>query len=434
MSGAGRSVTEPCGSRPECVPGGSASERKTARQLGVYVDDVYLVQERKGRRTISVDRAFLLFVSEVGRHFDRLVLFGRTLRTDEQADYVLPESVDLAPLPHYAKLSRIDEVLRASLGTVTGMWRGLRRVDTVWALGPHPFSFFLVALATVQRKRLVLGVRQNTLGYYRARLPSARWRPVLGGIWLMDAGYRLLSRAIPTTVVGPEIATHYARGRSVLTMTASLVRAADIVDAPSARAWVDPITLLTVGRVEPEKNPLLLVEALAQLNREFPGRFRVVWVGRGELEAAVRRRADELGVSESFLLAGYVPFGAQLFQLYREAHIFVHVSLTEGLPQVLVEALAAGTPIVATDVGSVAAALDGGRAGIVVPPGDLDALVAAIRRVDDDSELRDALVRRGLELARGRTLEAEAAAVARFLAGEPAGESAGGRSETRGSD
>jgi glycosyltransferase involved in cell wall biosynthesis len=396
----------------------SSAPPNERQRLGVYVDDVYRVREEAEGRTISVDRAFLLFVCEVGLYFDRLVLFGRTLRTNELSDYVLPASVELAELPHYSKLSLIREVVRASLGTFTGMWRGLRRVDKVWVLGPHPFSLILIALAIIQRKSLVLGVRQNTLAYYRARLPSNAWRPILGGIWLIDVAYRLLARVIPTTVVGREIARHYSAGHSVLTMTASLVRAEEIADAPPIRTWENQITLLSVGRVEPEKNPLLLVEALARLNGQFPDRFRVIWLGRGELEADVRRRAEELRVSDAFVLRGYVPFGDELFRLYRDAHVFVHVSLTEGLPQVIVEALAAGTPVVATDVGSVADALDGGRAGLLVPPGDVDALVAAIRRIVTDAHLRNRLVARGLELARNRTLEAQAERVARFIAGD----------------
>jgi glycosyltransferase involved in cell wall biosynthesis len=97
----------------------------------------------------------------------------------------------------------------------------------------------------------------------------------------------------------------------------------------------------------------------------------------------------------------------------------VHVSLTEGTPQVLVEALASGTPVVGTDVGGVRRALDGGRAGILIPPSDRDALTAAIGRVGRDPALRERLVSAGLELARGRTLESEAARVAAFLAKSP---------------
>jgi glycosyltransferase involved in cell wall biosynthesis len=66
-------------------------------------------------------------------------------------------------------------------------------------------------------------------------------------------------------------------------------------------------------------------------------------------------------------------------------------------------------------VGGVSAALENGGAGLLVPPEDQDALVAAVLRLADDAELRARLVDRGLELARGRTLEAEAERVARFL-------------------
>jgi glycosyltransferase involved in cell wall biosynthesis len=88
--------------------------------------------------------------------------------------------------------------------------------------------------------------------------------------------------------------------------------------------------------------------------------------------------------------------------------------LTEGVPAVLFEAMASGLPIVATDVGGVRDALDHGRAGLLVPPDDLRALVTAILSISDDNQ-RGELVARGLDLARLHTLEREAARVARFI-------------------
>jgi glycosyltransferase involved in cell wall biosynthesis len=365
---------------------------------------------------VSVDRAFLLFACEVGGHFDGVVLFGRTVRSATAADYVLPSGVDLVELPHYSKLDRLGQVARASIGTARSMWRGLAKVDVVWVLGPHPFSLILVPMALLRRRKVVLGVRQNTMGYYRARLPSSRWRPALLAIWSFEAAYRLLARVLPLTAVGTEVADRYGGSRdSLLTMTASIVRERDIVAAPAEHFWSGPITLLTVGRLEPEKNPFLLLEALACLEREQPGRFRIVWIGRGELEDEVRARARNLGVDRMLDLRGYVPFGPELLDLYRDAHIFVHVSLTEGVPQVLIEALASGAPIVATDVGGIGEALDNGAAALLVPPNDVDVLVAAVRRIAEDGELRERLTARGLELVRGLTLERQAEVVARFL-------------------
>lgn len=385
-------------------------------RLGVYVDDVYRVIETTEGEQISVDRAFLLFACEVGTHFDETVLFGRAVRSETPADYVLPSKVELVELPHYSKLDKLGQVARASVGTATSMWRGLQKVDVVWVLGPHPFSLILIPLAFARRRRIVLGVRQNTMGYYRARLPSKRWKPALLGVWSFEAAYRVLARLLPLTAVGTEVAERYGGPReSVLTMTASVIRERDVVEAPVEQPWSGPITLLTVGRLEPEKNPFLLLEALARLEREHPGRFRIVWIGRGALEDEVRQRARELGVDRMIELRGYVPFGSELLDLYRNAHLFVHVSLTEGVPQVLIEALASGTPIVATDVGGIGRALDDGEAALLVPPNDVDALVAAVLRMAEDDRLRERLRTRGLELAHELTLERQAEQVARFL-------------------
>jgi len=376
------------------------------RRLGIYVDDVFRVAQDG---SITGDRAFLLFACAVGARFSGCSLFGRTLHGGV-SDYALPADVDLVALPHYRDLFHAGEVLRCAPGTVRAMWRGLDRVDVVWAFGPHPFAIVLALLALVRRKRLVLGVRQDTLGYYRSRLPSRAWTPVLAGIRAMDAVYRALAHRVPTTAVGGDIARRY--GGEVLDMAVSLVPEADVAAGSVERDWGGRVELLTVGRVDTEKNPELVVELMRALDSSQPGRFRLTWVGRGPLEAETSRRAAGL-----VDFRGYVPHGPELLALYRGAHAFVHVSRTEGVPQVLIEALAAGPPVVATAVGGVPGLLEGGRAGLLVPPDDLRALVAAVERLAAEPGLRSRLASRGLEIARAHTMEAEVARTARFVAG-----------------
>ena len=100
--------------------------------------------------------------------------------------------------------------------------------------------------------------------------------------------------------------------------------------------------------------------------------------------------------------------------LYRSSDAFLHVSWTEGVPQVLLEAFAAGSPVVATAVGGVPDMA--GDAALLVPPGDPDAAASALNRLADDPALARELAERGLERVSSRTLEAESARVAAFLA------------------
>lgn len=385
-------------------------------RLGIYLDDVYRVSGENGRRRVSSDRSFLIFLAELGARFGGLVLFGRALRSEEPSDYVLPGDTELVELPHYAVLSDVKAVLPTVAGTLRAMWRGLSAVDVVWVFGPHPFALAFALMGLARGRRVVLGVRQNSVELYEARL-GRRWSPAMLAVRFLDGAYRLLARRLGTTVQGAVLARRFGGPRpGVLDMSESIVRAADVVPAPRERDWSGPVELLTVGRLEPEKNPDLLVDAFAALERAHPGRFRLTWVGRGPLEDEVRHRAARAGVADAIELLSYVPFGDPLLELYRRAHVFVHVSLSEGMPKVLIEALASGTPVVATDVGGVRAALDDGRAGVLVPPGDEAALVAAVERVTADAALREELVRAGLDLAGRLTLDAQVAAVERFIA------------------
>lgn len=400
------------------------------RRLGIYLDADYRIVVTPDGEQVAVHPADFalvgLFLLEVGARFDTFVLFGRAARSDQLDEYVpLPPSVRFVELPYYGSLTHLRAVARATGGTTRRMWEALGRLDAIWVFGPHPFSLMIIGLAKLRRKDVVLGVRQDTPAYFRARLPSRLWAPAMIPVHALDASYRLLSRALKTVVVGPAIARRYGTDRDKLLplISDSVVPAREVSNGSDSRDWSGPLELLTVGRIDPEKNPLLVVEALAELERVEPGRYRVVWVGDGPLADAVRERAAALGVADRLQLLGWVPFGPELLALYRRAHMFVHVSFTEGVPRVITEALAFAAPIVATDVGGVRAALDDGNAGLLVPVDDREALVAAIRKLGDDSELRERLVARGLELAGERTLEAQAAVVAAFIqdGGRPVG-------------
>jgi glycosyltransferase involved in cell wall biosynthesis len=377
-------------------------------RLAVYND--YRYWRVDGR--IRTERAFIAFLGGLAEEVDQLVLPGR-LDPDPAgaalAHYELPEGIEFVPLPWYESLASPLDAARALVASIRVFWRVLDEVDAVWLLGPHPLCFPFAALAALRRKRVALGVRQDLPTYARTRHPERRSIHLFAD--LLEGGFRALSRLCRTVVVGPDLAANYAGARKLLQINVSLIRAADVPEEPPARDYSGATAALSVGRLETEKNPLLLADVLAALGPDSPWRLTVV--GEGPLEDELRAQLERLGVSGRADLKGYVRFDRELPALYRESHALLHVSWTEGVPQVLFEAFAAGLPVVATAVGGVAEAA--GDAALLIPPGDPEAAAAALRRVATEPELRDRLARAGLDRVREVTLESESGRVARFL-------------------
>lgn len=391
-------------------------------RLGIYTDYIY----RRAGSGIYAERAFALFLAELSHGVDELVLFGRLDPEPGEWNYRVPDTVRFVGLPHYASLSDPRQV-GTWFSALRRFRRELRQLDAVWLLGPHPLGIAFAVAALLGRRRPILGVRQDLPAYTRTRHPGRRL--VLTVAWALESVFRMLARICPVVVVGPQLAHNYRNARALHVTTVSLIRDADIV-TPSralAREWDSDIEVLSVGRLDAEKNPLLLADVLADLRQDDP-RWRLTICGDGPLRPQLERRLEELGVADAARLLGYVPIDGGLMQVYRDSTAFLHVSWTEGFPQVLVEAFAAGLPVVATAVGGVTAVAHG-RARLV-EPGDPAAAARELRALCDDAPGRVAAIRTGLEFAATITLEAEAARLLRFItthASEPAGASRRGR-------
>lgn len=377
-------------------------------RVGAYTDYPY----RSVDGELTADRAFAVFLNRVGRSLGGLTLLGRFDPSGPGLRHGVAPDFGFFPLPHYETLARPQEVIASAGASMRQFWRALDELDCVWVMGPHPIATSFVILAWLRRKRAILGVRQDWVAYVRHRHPRS---PLLRlAAHLLEWAFRTLGRFTGVVAVGPDLARRYRHSRRVLEIAVSLVDEDDLTTPEQAalRPYGGELTLLTVGRLDAEKNPLLIADVFAGL-RERDSRWRLIVCGEGPMEDALAARLRKLGVDGDAELRGYVPFGPQLMDAYRSSHAFLHVSWTEGFPQVLLEAFAAAVPVVATDVGGVRAAV--GDAARLIPPGDPEAAIAELTRLVEEADLRASLISSACRYVASRTIAREADRVAAFI-------------------
>jgi len=166
--------------------------------------------------------------------------------------------------------------------------------------------------------------------------------------------------------------------------------------------------ILSVGTLEPRKNYEGLIEAFALLKEELPGAgsIKLVIVGqKGWLYGGIFTRVKELGLEEEVFFPGYVA-DEDLPALYSAAELFVYPSLYEGFGLPPLEAMACGTPVVASDAPCLPEVL--GDAALFAPSGDPQALASAMEKALSDLDLRMRLRERGFKRAEHFTWEKSA--------------------------
>ena len=154
-----------------------------------------------------------------------------------------------------------------------------------------------------------------------------------------------------------------------------------------------PLKVVAVGRLAEPKDFSTLLEAVARLER---GLVELVLVGDGHLREPIVTLAERLGVAPFVSLRGTV---TDVREVLAVADVLVLSSRSEGMPLSVIEAMAAGLPVVATDVGGLREVVVEGETGYLVPPGDAEALAGRIRLLARDHDLRERLGRQGRAVA-----------------------------------
>jgi glycosyltransferase involved in cell wall biosynthesis len=321
-------------------------------------------------------QAWFPFLS--GRHPGRRPVLPRAERLDGDG------AGELVLHPRFLSPPAIGKCLDGAL-LAAGVLPGLTRLrsafpfDVIDAHFGYPEGPAAVLLGRLFRVPVVLTLRglEHRLGRYRLRWPQLAYavRRAARVVAVSDdlRAIALAAGAAPERVRTIPNGIDPARFRP-----ASRAVARRALGLPEAGTY-----LLTVGSLSARKGAHLVLEALALLARLTPGfpDLRYLLVGgpgaEGDEGAALRRQAAELGLADRVVFAG-ARRRAELPDWYNAADLFVLPSALEGCPNVVVEALACGTPVVATTVGGIPELLADPEAGLLLPRRDGEAVAAGV--------------------------------------------------------
>lgn len=161
--------------------------------------------------------------------------------------------------------------------------------------------------------------------------------------------------------------------------------------------------IVAVGRLQPQKNHALLFRAFAQFEKEYPD-YTLELYGKGGQEAKLRELARQLGIETKVVFCG---FSERVKEEINSAAMYVLSSDYEGISNSMLEAIALGVPVIATDcpIGGSKMYLENGRNGLLVPVGEVAPMAAAMKKIAANREFAKALGMEGKKLREKNRVE-----------------------------
>lgn len=241
----------------------------------------------------------------------------------------------------------------------------------------NEIALWAKALALSSTKVIVS--EHNTLSIHAQRRSTDRWSPVLARLFYPLAdGIVAVSRGVAkdlANVTGLRESRIQTIYNPVVTPE-MLEKSKATLEHPWFQAGEPPV-ILAVGRLEPQKDFPTLIEAFAKVREARPA--KLVILGSGKESSKLKSLVSKLNLDDDVAMPGFVK---NPYPYIKQASAYVLSSAWEGLPTVTIEALALGTPVVATDCPSGSAEiLDNGKYGTLVGVGDRQAMAKAILKV-----------------------------------------------------
>ena len=365
----------------------------------------------------EVEGSFARYVDSLAPYFDEIVLCVPVLPAARgEGTPIRSANVTLAPLPNFDGPVQFYPRL---LSMMPRIFRCVRRVDVVHCRVPTPAAVFASACARLfGRPEFILVV-----GDLRALSPTLPYRGMKRAMWRAYTAFeehnvQWMADNSLTFANGEALTVKHSRNSRAVIRTQTTTIDDDAIGSRENSCTGSRIRLLTVSRIDPRKGLRVLPDMVRLLvDRGCDAALDIIGpvVGApGEAErAAIGDAARSGGVADRVRLVGPVPLD-RLLPRYRDYDVFVLPTLPgEGIPRVLLEAMAAGLPVVTSRVSGIPSLITHDANGLLVESPSAIAVADAVIRIVRDASLRRRLIAGGYDTARGHTLQAQAARMMR---------------------
>lgn len=325
-------------------------------------------------------------------------------RFDYRAAYVRPDKDQLVPrlTASGVPVTLLGDGRRGRLWWPSRLRRLMRDVDIVHSHSPLLAGVARLAARTIpaRERPVTVSTEHNVWGNFSlpTRLLNATTAGLDGQRWAVS--HEVRRSMWRRRRLGSEVLVHGIVQSDAQPPTGTRERVRRELGIPD-----DSLVAITVANLRREKDYPNLLHAVHLALREEP-RLVLLAVGQGPLEGEVHELHESLGLGARVMLLGY---RTDVSDLLAASDLFVLASAHEGLPVSIMEAMAAGLPVVATAVGGVPEAVVNGETGILLPPHDPEALARALVVVARDRSLRGRMAQAARE--RGTAFDIRSAVV-----------------------
>ncbi|PKN65126.1 MAG: hypothetical protein CVU57_12000 [Deltaproteobacteria bacterium HGW-Deltaproteobacteria-15] len=288
--------------------------------------------------------------------------------------------------------------------------RWMNRSQSVGLFGMVGANMLLACyFSFVKRKKFFFLLRGNRVATVAAGGTKGVFRKFKAlRVWTYDRLLRfLIGRGSMIFTQGAGLLELYGSipGARIIPLNAMISTTTLAGEEKIQRRLEEPVRkLLFVGRLAPEKGLFFLLDGFSGLLEKQPG-LELHLVGDGPLKEELEERARSPELLGKVFFHGFVPHGENLFDYFDQCQVFVMSSYTEGLPRVIVEAMARGVPVVATRVGGIPHLIRNGENGLLYEPDDKPEFCSALLGLLDNSKTRTDIIIAGYDSAKEMTFE-----------------------------